>query len=132
MRLRPIEHSQTVLALVALSHVTAQIVGHELLSITNAEHGARRIENRGINVGAVTFIDAVGPARDDQAGAAAQFGRRSIARADFRVHTQIANLSGDEMTVLAARVEDGDLWSRLVLQILWPRVAIGSHDDQLF
>ena len=46
--------------------------------------------------------------------AAGQLGGRRFAGRDLGVDAEIANLSGDEMTVLSAGVEDGDLWGQIL------------------
>ena len=43
---------------------------------------------------------------------AAQFGGRRLAGPHFGVHAQIANLTGDQMAILPARIQHCDLWSR--------------------
>ena len=78
------EHGQAILALVALAHVAAQIVRHELLAVTDAEHGAVGRKNRRIDAGAVAFVNAIRAAGNDQPGAAAQFGRGRVAGRERR------------------------------------------------
>ena len=45
----------------------------------------------------------------------ASAGRGGFAGRDFGVDSQIANLAGDQMAVLSARVEDGDLWVQILV-----------------
>ena len=91
------------------SHRAAQQVRHQLLAVADAEHGRPRRENAGIHRGAARVVDAVGPPEMMMPFRREQFGRRSLAGADLRVDAEIADLARDQVAVLAARVEDGDL-----------------------
>ena len=82
---------------------------HELLSVADAKYGNALGKDGWIDRRAAALIDAVRSARNYQTSAVAQFARRSLARADFRRDAKVANLSSDEMTILPARVEDGNL-----------------------
>ncbi len=101
---------ESVLALFAFPDAAAQHVSHELLAVADAEHGAAGGENVRIDLGTAGLVDAVRAAGDDDSFAAGQLGGRCFAGLDVGVHAEIANLPGDEMTILSARIEDGDLW----------------------
>src|SRR5208337_1719348 len=138
--MRSMESSGSILALLALADVAAQYVGHELLSVADAEHGATGGENLRIDLRAAGFVDAVGAARDNEAFPARQLRGRRFAGLNIGIDAQIANFPGDQMAVLPARVEDGDLWcaqtlatasSRSRLRFLAQRIALNALNDQL-
>jgi hypothetical protein len=105
-----LESRETVLALFALADATAQDVRHKLLAVADAEDGAIGGENLRIDLRAARLVNAVRAARDDDALAAGQLGRGSFAGLNVGVDAQIADLPSDQVTILPARVEDGDLW----------------------
>jgi len=126
-----------VFALIALPDLTAQLVRHELLAITDPENGCTPVENRRIDLRAAAFVDAVRTAGNDQTLAPLQLAKRGFTWLDFGVDTQVTNLPGNEMTILAACVQNGDLGRRRVglrsraLQILPAVVLIDALHDQL-
>src|ERR1700685_3113635 len=107
---RRLESGEAILALLTFANVATQHMGHELLTIANAEHGAAGGENLRIDLRAAGFVNAIRAAGDDDALAARQIRIRWFAGLNIGMHAQIANLPGDQMAVLAARVEDGNLW----------------------
>ncbi len=123
---------ETVFAFLALPDAAAQHVSHELLAVADAEHGAISGKNLRIDLRTAWLVNAIGAAGDDDALTASQFGSRRFARLDVRVHAQIANLPGDEMAILAARVKDGDLWGiqplASVADLCWMRSTINFFD----
>ena len=82
---------------------------HKLLAVADAEYGNALGKDGWIDRRAAALIDAVRSARNDETFPATEFARRSFARPYFRRDTKVANLSRDEMTVLPACVEDGNL-----------------------
>src|ERR1700686_2915473 len=82
---------------------------HELLPIADAEYGNALGKDSWIDRRAACLIDAVRSAGNDETLPATEFASRSLARPHFRRDTKVADLSGDEMAILAARVQDGDL-----------------------
>ena len=109
MRLARVEQRQSVLAFIALADAPAQLVGHKLLAVANAQHRALGGKNGRIDARTAGLVDAVRASRNNEAAPAAQLSRGRLAGANVGVHAQIANFPGDEMTILTARVEHGDL-----------------------
>ena len=105
-----LESGESILALLTLADAPAQHVGHQLLSIADAEHRATGGENLRIDLRAAGFVNAVRTPGDDNALPAGQLGSGRFAGLNIGIHAEVANLPGDQMTVLAARVEDGNLW----------------------
>src|SRR5580658_7985279 len=132
MRLHPLEQRQTVLALLALLHFAAQRESHALLAVADAEDGAAGMKNSRVDLRAAGLVDAVGSARDDEPLASGQLARRSFTRTYVRINAQVANFPRDQMAILPARIEDGNLWCFQTWRILIsPVVAAQTLDDQL-
>ena len=90
---------------------TAELGRHGLLTVADA-HDCRaltRIENGGIDTGAGGFVNTAGAAGNNDSLAALKFGSRRVAGAHLGVNTEIAHLSGDQMAVLPAGVQNCDL-----------------------
>ena len=103
------ERGQAVLAFVALAHRSAESVRHDLLAVADAHHGRAEGEDGGVDSGAGGVVDAAGAAGDDDALDVREFGGGGFAGADLGVDAQFADFARDEVTVLPAGVEDGDL-----------------------
>jgi hypothetical protein len=107
-----------ILSLGSFADAAAQPVSHELLPVANAEHRGTASENSGIHLGALGIVDAGRPAGNDDAATTGEVGGRSIAGADLGINTEITYLAGDQMAVLAARVENRYLGVCLSIQLL--------------
>jgi hypothetical protein len=70
-------------------------------------------ENCRIHGGTARVVNACGAAGDNQPFSGGNFGRGDFAGADFGVDAQLADLTRDEMAVLAARIEDDDLGGKM-------------------
>ena len=70
VRARALESGESILALLTLSDVAAQHMGHKLLTIANTEYGAAGGENLRIDLRAAGFVNAVRAPRNDNALAA--------------------------------------------------------------
>jgi hypothetical protein len=68
--------------------------------------------------GACGVINAGRSARDDDASRGPEFFQWSVAGEDLGRYAEIAYLPGNQMTVLAACIEDGDLRSMVYFFIL--------------
>ena len=88
-----------------------------LLAVADAHDRAAERENGGVDRGASRVVDAARSAGDDDAAGVRELGGRGLADADFRVDAQFADLTGNQVTVLAAGVEDDNL--RCGVQIRW-------------
>ena len=101
---------RAVLAVVERDDVAAELVGHQLGAVADAEDGDPagpdgRIRPRGARV-----VDRVRAARqDDRARAAAlELVEGRVERQQLRVDVELAHAAGDELGELAAEVEDDD------------------------
>src|SRR6185369_17984943 len=63
--------------------------------------------------GASGIVHAGGAAGNDDAFTAGQLCGRRFAGSDIRVDPQIADFARDQVTVLPARVENGNLWTQI-------------------
>ena len=90
--------------------VAAQLEGHQLGPVADAQHRDPPVPDRRIRLRGTLVVDGVGAARqDDRAGPAAlQLGIRSVVRKELRVDVELADAAGDELGELAAEVEDDD------------------------
>src|SRR5262249_21414528 len=100
------EGGETVLAPIAGGDFAAEQVRHQLLAVADAEHRYAEREDRGIDGRALGVVDAARTAGDNDAAHAGELGRRCFTGAHLGV---VAELAGDQMTILAARVEYDDL-----------------------
>ena len=110
VRLPRFKARESVFALFAFPDTTFQDMRHQLLAVADTKHGSAGSENSWIDLRAARFVNAIGTAGDDNALTACQLGSGSFAWFYVGVHAKIANLPGDEMTILAACIQDGNLW----------------------
>src|SRR5215472_5532833 len=85
-----IEQRHAIFALIAFVDAPAEQVGHELLPVTNPQHGLAAGEERRIYRGAGRIVDTAWPARDDNAPGRRKFASRSIAGANLGIYAQFA------------------------------------------
>ena len=91
-------------------HVAAELEGHQLGPVADAQHRDPPVPDRRVRLRGTLVVDGVGAARqDDRARAAAlQLGVRRVVRQQLRVDVELADAAGDELGELAAEVEDDD------------------------
>ena len=77
--------------------------------LEDAKHCRPGRKNSRIDCGTSSFVNACRPARNDQATMTAKLFRRSFAGQDFRINAEFTDFAGDEVGVLAAGIEYGDL-----------------------
>ena len=112
IRTGKVELRHAVFALFALFDGSVEQMRNELKTVADAEHWHNPAgEKCSIQRGTAGFVDAGGPARYDDTLAMGEFNRRRFTRTDIGVDAELAHFPRDEMCVLAARVEDGYLWS---------------------
>src|SRR5579875_2823395 len=87
------------------------------MAVADAENGISGVQNRRIYVRTAGFVNARRATGNDDPFAGAQPGSRCVAGLDIGEDSKLANTARDEMRVLAARVEDGDLRRRCRSQI---------------
>ena len=99
-----------VFPMVERDDVTTKLMGHQLGAVADAEdrdpaRPDRRVRPRGVRV-----VDRVRPAREDDRARTAPFelGVRCVEREQLRVDIELAHAAGDELSELAAEVEDDD------------------------
>ncbi len=88
------------------------------MAVTDPKDGNTENENSGIDVGAAGFENAGGAARDDQTETVFELIGWRVAGLDFGVYAEFTDSTGDQMCVLTARVENGDLRDSGLGQIL--------------
>ena len=99
-----------VLALVRVADRTAQLHGHDLLTVAEAEDGQAHVKDGRIHIRRVFRVDGGGAAGQDDRGGAdrCEFGRGDIAGENLRIHMQVTDATRDELPVLGAKVEYGN------------------------
>ena len=101
---------RAVLAMVERDDVAAELVGHQLGAVADAEDGdAARPDGR-IRPRRARVVDRVGAARQDDRARAATLELlvRRVVRQQLRVDVELADAPGDELRELAPEVEDDD------------------------
>ncbi len=106
-----LQGGEAILAFLALANLAAEQVRHELLPVTDSQHGLAAGKDGGVHRGAAGVVNAGRAAGDDDAPGKGDCRGRGLTGPDFGVDAEIADFSGDQMTVLPARVQDHDLWS---------------------
>ena len=93
-----------------MGHFAAQSLGHELISIADAQNRDAHFENALIHTGGIFRIDTVGTAGQDDGLGILGFDlvQGIIVRNDFAVHTAFTNSSGNQLAVLCAEVNNQD------------------------
>jgi hypothetical protein len=76
----------------------------------------RAIENPRVDAGASRIVYAGRAAGDDQPLAACELSSGSVTGPNLGVNAELAYLAGDQMAVLTARIENGNLRLSLALQ----------------
>ena len=104
------ERGGTVLALVGVRDVAAELDRHDLLAVAEAQHGDAHVEDPLVHVGGVVGVHGGGTAREDDRGGAhrGELVGADVTRDDLGVHVQVADATRDELAVLGAKVEDDD------------------------
>ncbi len=100
----------TVLAACRRQDVAAELAGHQLGAVADAQDRDPAAPHRGIRLGRVLVVDGVRTAgQDDRAGAAAlELRVRGVVRQELGVDVELADAAGDQLRELAAEVEDDD------------------------
>ena len=107
---------ESVLAALAGSNHAPELMRNQLQAIADAEHGRAWCKDAGIDARAALLIHAAGAARNDQSLTAGELGSRGIAGPDLGVNSEIPHLPRDQMAVLSARIQYGDLRDRDLLR----------------
>src|ERR1700730_15208526 len=107
---------ETVLALLSGPHVATEKARNELLAVADSENGLGTVENPGVDAGASRIVYAGGAAGNDEPLAACELSSGSVTWPDLGVNAELTYLAGDQVAVLTARIENGDLRSSLALQ----------------
>ena len=93
-----------------MGYTAAQGLGHELVSIADAQDGDPHCKDPGIYAGSIFRIDTVGTAGQDDGLGILGFDliQGIIVRNDFAVHTAFTDASGNQLAVLCAEVNHQD------------------------
>ncbi len=88
----------------------AQLEGHELGAVADAQHRHAQVEERRVGARRVVDVDAHGTAREDQAArpARADLVERRVEGDELRVDVALPHAARDELPVLRAEVEHED------------------------
>ena len=110
MLLLHVQRRAPVLARVRLLDDAAQLVRHQLLPITDAEHGHAQLVDARIDARRAFGIHARGPAREHDAARRerADLRERPVRRLDLAVDALLADAARDQLAVLGAEIEDQD------------------------
>ena len=89
-------------------HPAAQSLGHELAAVADAQHGHPHLEKGRVHMGGLLVIDGVGTAGEDKADGlhGLELGQGGGIGLDLAVDAALAHAPGDELVVLAAKVQD--------------------------
>ena len=107
-----------IFAALAFLDFPAEVMSEKLVAVADAEHGWAGAEQVRINIRTAGFVNAGRPAGDDNAFARPQHGSGCIAWLDVRIDAQLANAPGDQVRILTACIQDGDLRFYSVIQRL--------------
>lgn len=108
-RFSEIEVRETELTLVPLADRPAQQMRHQVLPVTDAERRMPILQHGDIDAGAVGIVDTVWTARDDESARARQFRSGRFARTDIGIDAEIPDFPRDQVAILTACIENGDL-----------------------
>src|SRR5690606_9060865 len=99
---------RSVLARAGLGHLAAELAGHHLEAVADAESRNPELEDAGVEVGRAGLVDARGSAREhDTYGVLrGELGGGDGVRHDLAVHARLAHAPRDELSVLGAEVDD--------------------------
>ena len=101
-------------ALVPAFHLAAQLLGHGLHAVANAQHGHAQREHRLRRAVGAVFIGAGVAAGEDDAlelpvsRVLAHPFVADVAGVDFAIHVRLAHAAGNELGDLGAEIEDED------------------------
>ena len=100
-----------VLAPAGVGHLAAELQGHELGAVADAEDGDAEVVDRGVEAGCPLDVDRLRAAREDQAGRRplGDLGRGDRVGDDLAVDVGFPDPPGDELGVLRAEVDDEDV-----------------------
>src|SRR5262249_22511870 len=84
----------------------AEQVSHELFAVADAQHRRTEVEDLRIYSGTAGIVDAARAARDDDAPNAREIRGRRLAGAHLRVHAEVADPTGNQVTILASGVQN--------------------------
>ena len=101
---------RAVLAVVGREDVAAELVGHQLRAVADAEDGDAAGPDGRVGPRRVRVVDRVRAARQDDRARAAplELVVRRVVRQQLRVDVELADAPRDELRELAAEVEDDD------------------------
>ena len=98
-------HGLAELRHLAGGHRAAQQVGHHLGAVADAQHGDAQFKDLFGAQGGVLGVDAVGAAGEEDALAVPQLLRVGFVAFNLAVDPQVTDPAGDELGVLAAKVQ---------------------------
>ena len=106
--IRDIHHRGAELVVVADADLATQLRAHDLLPVTDAEHGQAGIEHHLWHARAGPFRYAGRPSRQDEGAGAegANALRGDIGWEDLAIHPGFADSPGDQLGELAAEIQD--------------------------
>ena len=113
----------TVLTDPGVGDVAAELLGHELRAVTNAQHRDAEFVDRGIERRRRYFVDRLRTAGEDDRGRRlrAHFVSGDGALDDFGIDVCFAHASRDQLRVLGTEVDDEDVLGQCPMPTPWER-----------
>jgi hypothetical protein len=108
--MKDLNHRRTVFPRVAGFDLAAELLRHELLAVTDAEHRQAEVEETRVALGRILVVNALRAARQNYCAGSDGRDRfdRDGARMDLAIDLRLANAARDELRVLSAVVENED------------------------
>jgi hypothetical protein len=99
-----------VFVVVGVDHLAAEVLGHRLHAVADAEHRHAELEHLGWHARGLVLGDRRRAAGEDHAARReiAQRGEVHVVRVEFAVDASLAHAARDQLGVLRAEVEDQD------------------------
>src|SRR5262249_28816167 len=103
-----LDHRRAVFARVAGLDLAAELLGHELFAVTDAENRQAQVEQTRVALRRILVVDALRAARQNYCAGGDGFDcvDRNGARMDLAIDLRFTNSARDELRVLSAVVEN--------------------------
>ena len=104
-----VEHGLAILTFDPFPDLPAQQLGHKLLSVADSKDCGPGDEDSRVNCGTSGFVYARRPTGDDDTSMALELCSRRLARQDLGIDSEFTNFPRNQVGILAASIEYGDL-----------------------
>src|SRR5438045_2792765 len=85
------------------------MVGQKLVTVADTENGRAALEYGPVDIRAAGLVHTSGATGNNEALTRAKLAGRRVTQSNVSVHAQFANTPRDQMSVLTASIENGDL-----------------------